>query len=165
MKSISTPSSSDSCSYATPTRSTKYYFKIFTLDRAGNYSTGSVVSSSATIISSPAGGGFIESYNGASGATSGGSGHSGGTVTGIGTTTNATTTTSTSTQNQGGGGGDFGIIHYQGSNLAVEESLYSSFFNFVKSAFTNNSPSVSAQTANRTQSPCLIEVFGMCLVK
>jgi hypothetical protein len=162
IKNSITPSAVDSCTYTTPARSTRYYFKVFTQDKAGNYSTGALVSSSALIIPSPAGGGFIESYNGASGSTTGGTSQSGGT--GTGTTTNATTTTSTSTPGQGGGGGDVGFIKYQGSSLAIEESLYSSFFNFVKSAFTGNAPTAQAQ-ATSTNTSCLIEVFGVCLVK
>jgi hypothetical protein len=163
IKNSITPSAVDSCTYTTPARSTRYYFKVFTQDKAGNYSTGALVSPSPVIIPSPAGGGFVEVFNGAIGSSTG-SGVFGGGEANTGTTTTGTTTNSTTTPTRkGGGGGDIGL-NYQGSSLAIEESLYSSFFTFVKSAFTGNAPTVQAQ-ATSTNTSCLIEVFGVCLVK
>jgi hypothetical protein len=56
------------------------------------------------------------------------------------------------------------MIHYQGSNLAVEGSIYSSFFSFIKSAFTGNAPSAYAESPS-VKDTCLVTVFGMCLMR
>jgi hypothetical protein len=164
VKNSITPGVTDSCAYTTPSRSTKYFFKVFSQDKAGNFSTGQTVTASGIVIPSPAGGGFIESYSGTTTITGGGTGRSGGGSGGTGTTTNATTTTSTSTPGQGGGGGDVGMINYNGSTYAVTDvPFYESIFNFFTSALTSSAPQAYAETSS-TETGCLVSLFGICLL-
>ncbi len=118
-----------SCTFTNPVRSTNYYFKLFTKDTTGNYSTGVVTSVAALYILPPNAGTLVldaELFYGGTTTRSGGT-VSGGGGSDTGTST-ATTTTSTTTPGQGGGGsGDSGFL-YHGSDLAEANSATSGGF-------------------------------------
>jgi hypothetical protein len=162
VKNSITPGVTDSCAYTTPSRSTKYFFKVFSQDKAGNFSTGQTVTASGIVIPSPAGGGFLEGYSGATTTTNGGNRTDGSSTSG---SSGATTTTSTSSPTHGGGGGDVGMINYNGSTYAVTDvPFYESIFNFFTSALTSSAPQAYAETSSQKQNSCAISLFGTCLV-
>jgi hypothetical protein len=143
------------CSDTTITRVVNYYYKIFTKDVSGNYSTG--IQFGPYFVSSPksASPTFFEAEVQSAGTTtvSGGGVSGGGGDTG--TTTNATTTTSTSSPTQGGGGGDVGFFHLR--------DFFSSAFALF---FTRGQPIALAESVpvNIEQS-CAIHLFSVCIAR
>lgn len=162
----------DSCVFTTPLRSQRYYFKVFTKDTTGNYSSVVTPTGSPLIITTPNGGSFSlehESWNGGTATTTGGTTKGGtGQGTDTGTTTTATTTTSTTTPVKGGGGGDVGI-KYQGSTLAQEQnrpSVSALFAKLLGKSLSYGSLPAQASTNNEGQVPklCLITIASHCVL-
>ncbi len=127
------------CMYSSPSRSTNYYFKLFTKDTTGNYSVGIAANSVAFIIAAPTNGGKYsierESQNGATTTVSGGIGNKKGGYGDTGTTTTTTTTVATSTPTKGGGG-DSGVLYFK-NNLATFKSINTLLSEMVEVLFTN----------------------------
>lgn len=161
-------SSSKTCTFTNPLRSTAYYFKLFTKDTVGNYSLeASPTNAPFTIVPQHSGrvlSAEVETQNGATTTFSGGLGNQGGGPGDTGTTTTATTTVSTTTPSQGGGGGDSGFI-YNGSNMA---SVFQKVFSyFLGQTVTGGAPTVNAEQQAPSSSPlstCSIKVFGICII-
>ncbi len=161
----STPlSTASTCTFTSPLRATNYYFKIFTKDTTGNYSTGASFTGEPFIFPRPNSGRVIsaepEAQNGATTTVTGGG--SGGGYGGVGTTTSATTTVSTSTPTKGGGGGDSGNL-YTPSNLA---SFFNKTFDFFFSQIVaKGSATTYAEAVPTTPvSTCALKVFGICVI-
>jgi hypothetical protein len=158
------------CTYASPLRSTNYYFKLFTKDTTGNYSGGGTANASVPLFIRPPNAGALildtDVFYGGTTTRSGGSGSGGGFDTGSST---ATTTTSTTTPGKGGGSGDSGFL-YHGSTLADDTTTSSGFFSSVlnfltKTFFTGATPNAYASnnTSNQEDS-CYLELFDICIV-
>jgi hypothetical protein len=161
----STPlSTASSCNFSTPLRATNYYFKAFTKDISGNYSTGASFTGQPFLIARPNSGRVIsaepETQNGATTTVSGG--NSGGGYGGVGTTTSATTTVSTTTPSKGGGGGDSGSLYIK-SNLA---SFFNKTIDFLFSQTVAKGVATTYAEAVPTihVSTCALKVFGVCVV-
>jgi hypothetical protein len=159
----------NTCIFSTPTRTINYYFKAFTKDTSGNYSTGVVFTGQPVKINNPASGRVIsaevETSNGATTTVTGGGGYRGGGFGDTGTTTTATTTVSTSTPSKGGGGGDSGFI-YKGSTIAsvlrrTAESLINQSFSRTSITAYAEAGSSSKQTIQKSN--CEFTVLGICL--
>jgi hypothetical protein len=152
------------CLDTTAGRSINYYYKIYTKDSAGNYSTGLTFSGLPLYIQSPKASApsyvEAESQSGATttqtggGVTGGGGGEGGGS--------GATTTQGGGGQG-GGGAGDSGNL-YKPSNLAsIFKRALGSFFT---SSVSGNAQPAVAQVAVpvASQSSCSLKVFGVCVV-
>ena len=168
-----------SCVY-TPPKGTNYYFRIFTRDNNGNYSSGVVPTGQPFYVASLGSGGTgaePETQNGIIGNVGGGGG--GGSGGNTGTTTNATTTATTTNPCQGGcGGGDVGL-KYNGSTLAKNTTLIDSLFASavdIKSSvdttltyfflyiLTNGADGTYAKE-NKEEPVCNIMFLGFCVLK
>jgi hypothetical protein len=152
------------CSYTSPLRATDYYFKLFTKDTTGNYSSGIVPTGQPFKIVPKNGGGSgggTEIDNGGAILRSGGGQGNGGNGSDTGSSTNATTTSTTS-PSQGGGGGDVGF-HYEGSNLVVTPTFYESMTRILKGWFTGGASDVYADEGKVAS--CFISLFGVCIVR
>jgi hypothetical protein len=163
-----TPGALGSCSYSPP-KGTNFYFKVFSKDVTGNYSTGVAPVDQPLIIRSFGSGALrseIEVQTGTTtvtgGGTGGGDGQDGGDT---GTTTNATTTTGGGSGGGSGGGGDVGF-NYGGSNLAVKTpSLFGSFMNTLSRFLVGGAENSYAAQGSVTGTGCSLAIFGICLIK
>jgi hypothetical protein len=151
------------CLDTTAGRSTNYYYKIFTKDSVGNYSTGLTFSGLPFYIQSPRASAptyvEAESQSGATTTQSGGGVGGGGGGEGGG----GGATTTQGGGGQGGGGGDSGNL-YKPSNLAsIFKRAIGSFFT---SSVSGNAKPAVAQVAVplAPQSTCSLKVFGVCVV-
>lgn len=164
--------SAKTCIDSTLVRSVNYFYKLFSKDANGNYSSAISISGAPHFISAPnsgrgAAGGFTferETQNGATTTVTGSSG-SGGGFGDTGTTTTATTTVSTSTPSKGGGGGDSGFI-YKGSTIA--SLLRKTAESLINQSFTRTSATAFAETDSSSnfdlsKSDCEFTVLGICL--
>ncbi len=154
----------NTCLDTTASRSTNYYYKIFSKDNTGNYSTGLTPSGLPFYIPSPRAAAIFyvepEAESGATTTQSGGGqgGGSGGSEGGGGATT---------TQGgggQGGGGGDSGNL-YKPSNLAT-------FFKRGVNLLLGQTGASVAQarvavpiSSASTNSTCMRKVFGICVLR
>jgi hypothetical protein len=156
-------SSAATCTDSTPIRGKSYYYKIFTKDNAGNYSTGVVPSGMPLKVTTEAAGIFIETEvqnGGTTVVTGGGAGSGGGT--GNGSTTSGTTTQTGG--GQGGGGGDSGAL-YHGSTVA---SLFGKAFDFLfgqaVAGGASNAYAEQPVPSSFTEKKCSLQVLGVCVV-
>jgi hypothetical protein len=151
------------CTDSTASRATNYYYKVFSKDSAGNYSsTGATVTGAPFKIKFESASIYFEEEVQNGGTTTISGGGQGGGGGDSGTTTNATTTTGGG-GSQGGGGGDSGFL-YHGSNIALlfKRALGSLFV----SGVTGNSQEVSARnSSSHEEGGCSLKVFGVCLIK
>jgi hypothetical protein len=169
-----TLSGQGTCLDTTASRSTNYYYKIFSKDNNNNYSSGLTPSGLPFYIPSPksAAPTFVEAEvtSGATttqsggGQTGGGSGNSDGGGAGGGATT---------TQGgggQGGGGGDSGNL-YKPSNLAgsIGNTIGSILSSFFTRSVTGNPTQVQASTGETVPTvevdakACSLRVLGICV--
>jgi uncharacterized membrane protein YgcG len=144
VKNSITLGAADSCTYTTPSRSTNYYFRLFTQDITGNYSQAATPSNQPLLIQGLTGKTFFyteaEVSNGATTTVGGGTGEGGGS--GNGSSTNATTTVGGGS-GQGGGSGDSGFLYFK-SNLAFLRYLNKTLGDLVEVVLTHGSYSTYA---------------------
>jgi uncharacterized membrane protein YgcG len=155
-----TPSVANTCTIS-PTKGVYYYFKVFTKDATGNYSSG-VVPTGQPFYFAKRSGGFVtetEVQNG--GTTTQGGGGQGGGDTGSST---GGTTTQGGGGGGGGGGGDSGSLYY-GSSLATLEAINEGFKLLFGALFSSNVRGAYAETRSSADSskPCFISLFSSCV--